>query len=212
MVPSIMTKIHQEPESPVSGGWNSHSANGSPSHDNFDLEELTSQDPGYDGDVEVVKPYAIEEPDDPITPETALSETPKLRSFAAHTQDDLVDSLRNLDCNSDSADSRPRKSTKRGRKRKPGPSEAYTYYPYQTESPSAFTETHDSKADGGILTPKRLRRRSRRFKEDINIAPIASSSPISSDSRPSTPLTFSTTANGTESKRDAESDDKMDVD
>ncbi|KAL1859379.1 hypothetical protein Plec18167_006666 [Paecilomyces lecythidis] len=204
----------QEPDSPMSSGWNDQptdggTGQGKASQGVFDLEEVTSQDPGYDGDVEVVKPYAIEEPDEPITPDTAGPQTPKLRGFAAHTQDDLVDPLRNLDCNSDSTDNRPRKATKRGRKRKPGSSEAYTYYPYKTESPD---ETRDNKPDGSMLSPKRLRRRSRRFKEDINITPIASSSTISSDSRPSTPSTFSATANGTGAKGELQSDDKMDVD
>ncbi|GAD99416.1 conserved hypothetical protein [Paecilomyces variotii No. 5] len=207
----------QEPDSPVSSGWNDKptdgdTGQGNASQDVLDLEEVASQDPGYDGDVEVVKPYAIEEPDEPITPDTAGPQTPKLQSFAAHTQDDLVDSLRNLDCNSDSADNRLRKTTKRGRKRKPGSSETYTYYPYKTESPSPFAESRDNKADGSMLSPKRLRRRSRRFKEDISITPIASSSTISSESRPSTPSTFSATANGTEAKGEVQSDDKMDVD
>lgn len=207
----------QEPNSPASTGWDVHSTSGNASeeisyHDNVDVEEITSQDPGYDGDVEVVKPYAIEEPDEPTTPETTQPETLRLQSLADYTQDDLVNSLRNLDCHSDSNDSHPRKAAKRGRKRKPGPLETYTYYPYQTVSPSAFSVAHDNKSDGSILSPKRLRRRSKWSNEEMNTTSIATSSPVSSDSRPCTPTTFSTTENGMRSERDVDPDDKMDVD
>lgn len=77
------------------------------------------QDPGYDADVEIVRPYAIEEPDDdPEQTPTSKTSTPKLLDSTGYWQTELVNSMRGLYCDSDSTDAVPLTRHKRGRKRK----------------------------------------------------------------------------------------------
>ncbi|KAF7181961.1 hypothetical protein CNMCM7691_001349 [Aspergillus felis] len=82
------------------------------------VEDISSRDSGYDGDIEVVKPYAIEEPEDEasrVVPRLAISPA---SNDAESWQGELVDSMQDLHCDSDHPDLRCRPSHKRGRKRK----------------------------------------------------------------------------------------------
>lgn len=178
------------------------------SHD-FVIEDVSAQDPGYDADVEVVRPYAIEEPEEAPTRESPRSTARRPRSLTDLWQNDLVDSMRDLDCNSDSNDARPRPSQKRGRKRKPT-STAGTYQ----HSSSPFRVV-DMRAEAMGFSPKKMRRRSKRSKEDMKILRGPPVSPARNEIRPvwsssSTPL--SPDASGTEPLADASTDDKMEVD
>lgn len=184
------------------------------SNDDFIIEDVSTQDPGYDADVEVVKPYAIEEPDEASKPESPRSTSRRPRSFTDLWQDDLVDSMRDLDCNSDSNDGHPRPSQKRGRKRKPTIT-AGTYQYCPTSSPRTAFRVVDMRAEAVGFSPKRLRRRSKISKEDIKILRGAPVSPARTDIRPvwgSSSTSLSPEASGTEPLADASADDKMDVD
>ncbi|KAL2008936.1 hypothetical protein VTN00DRAFT_7130 [Thermoascus crustaceus] len=179
----------------------------------FVVEDVSAQDPGYDADVEVVRPYAIEEPEEASTTESPRSTTRRPR-ITDLWQNDLVDSMRDLDCNSDSNDARPRPSQKRGRKRKPT-STAGTYQHYRTSSPGTPFRVVDMRAEAMGFSPKKMRRRSKRSKEDMKIFCGPSVSPARNGIRPvwsssSTPL--SRDASGTEPLADASTDDKMEVD
>lgn len=150
-------------------------SSGSQKGDTVSLEELDpedtlSQDPGYDADVEVVRPYAIEEPDDDAdqTPTSASTRptTPKLLDSAEYWQTELVNSLRGLCCDSDSNDFQPLPKQKRGRKRKIASASALYQNPQRTASEMRLQDV-DLRPEGPFASPKRMRRRSRRSGEDL---------------------------------------------
>ncbi|KAL2000182.1 hypothetical protein VTN02DRAFT_3453 [Thermoascus thermophilus] len=175
------------------------------------IEDVSAQDPGYDADVEVVRPYAIEEPEEALTRESPRSTARRPRSLTDLWQNDLIDSMRDLDCNSDSNDAGPRPSPKRGRKRKPT-STAGAYQHYPTSSPFKVV---DLRAEAMGVSPKKMRRRSKRSKGDMELFRGPPVSPARNGLRPvwsssSTPL--SPDASGTEPPVDASTDDKMEVD
>ncbi|KAL1968226.1 hypothetical protein VTN77DRAFT_2061 [Rasamsonia byssochlamydoides] len=133
-------------------------------------EDILSQDPGYDADVEVVRPYAIEEPDDDAeqtpTSTSTRPNTPRLLDSAEYWQTELVNSLRDLYCDSDSNDSHPLARQKRGRKRKTATASSPYQNPHLT-APEMRLQDVDLRPDGSFASPKRMRRRSRRSGEDF---------------------------------------------
>jgi len=130
------------------------------------LLDVSNYDPGYDADVEVVLPYAIEEPDDEPDQVSASASskptTPKLRGFLDLWQSELVNSMRDLYCDSDSNDTRPWLGQKRGRKRKT------TQY-HSTGSPDTVFEV-EFRPEGSASQHKRMRKRSKDSKEEVNTA------------------------------------------
>ncbi|KAL4740061.1 hypothetical protein BDV11DRAFT_169408 [Aspergillus similis] len=82
----------------------------------YDIEDLPPDTPGLSLKSEVVKPYAIEEPDEESTSETEVSNTTQQRQ-RKHWED-LVSSMERLYCDS-SHDNPGSIRPKRGRKRKP---------------------------------------------------------------------------------------------
>lgn len=81
----------------------------------YDIEDLPPDTPGFGLKSEVVKPYAIEEPEEEPTSETEVS-TAQLRQ-RKHWED-LISSMKMLYCDSDH-DNPGSIRPKRGRKRKP---------------------------------------------------------------------------------------------
>lgn len=178
----------------------------------------STQDIDYDADTEVVKPYAIEEPDDERL-ETNEPDRPVVSSLPDNLERwhiDLIDSMDNLQCESDRTDSTQRSDQKRGQKRKSAASGA---------SPSAHQSSASAPSgarhgDGQYETPsmgrKRSRKRSKRVKEDQNGA--NDSSPTTSNGSEtcmsSSSAARSTDASGTETgtTNSDSTADKMDVD
>lgn len=173
----------------------------------------STQDIGYDAETEVVKPYAIEEPDDEQL-ETNEPDRPVVSSLPDNLERwhiDLIDSMDNLQCESDRTDSTQRSDQKRGQKRKSAASGA---------SPSAHQSSASAPWDGQYETPsmgrKRSRKRSKRVKEDQNGA--NDSSPTTSNGSEtcmsSSSAARSTDASGTETgtTNSDSTADKMDVD
>ncbi|QKX62964.1 uncharacterized protein TRUGW13939_10132 [Talaromyces rugulosus] len=146
----------------------------------------TMQDPGYDADVEVVRPYAIEEPDDDADQTSASASTrpatPRQLDSTEFWQKDLVNSLRGLVCDSDSNEAPPRSKHKRGRKRKTEtsrePSQSFRV------TPGSRGEDVDLTADEPVSWPKRRRRKSTKAGDEIKAA--CNSGPVDSHSN-STP-------------------------
>jgi hypothetical protein len=131
-------------------------------------EDTLGQDPGYDADVEVVRPYAIEEPDDDAnqTPTSPRPSTPRLLDSTEHWQKELVNSLRGLYCDSDSNDSNPFARPKRGRKRKTATA-SVPYHGNQMASPGMKLHEVDMPQEGTCDSPKRMRRGSRKSRDGL---------------------------------------------
>lgn len=156
---------HDERRRRPSGSQKGHTV----SLEELDPEDTLGQDPGYDADVEVVRPYAIEEPDDDAdqTPTSTSTRpaTPRLLDSAEYWQNELVNSLRGLCCDSDSNDFHPLLRQKRGRKRKTASASAIYQNPQMTASEIRLQD--ELRPEGPFATPKRMRRRSRRSGEDL---------------------------------------------
>jgi hypothetical protein len=130
-------------------------------------EDLSAQDAGYDADVEVVKPFAIEEPDDETDQTPTSAPTPNVPEATENWQRELVNSLRGLYCDSDSNEAHPFIRQKRGRKRKPDPSMASSQSSQNMQSQSVKDWDFDSRVGGTAFSPKRRRRKSTQTREDI---------------------------------------------
>jgi hypothetical protein len=115
-------------------------------------ESIILQDPGYDADTEVVRPYEIEEPaDEPNQFASSESTNPVTPSPVDRWQGDLIDSFQNLQCDPDSNDIYLPLRQNHGQKRK------ITQYHYisSAESGSGI----ETEAEETIHSPKRLRRK-----------------------------------------------------
>lgn len=180
------------------------------------LTDDGTQDAGYEADVEVVRPYAIEEPDEETDQTPTSVATPKLLESTEQWQKELLSSLRGLYCDSDSTDTPPLVRHKRGRKRKPDTSMT-SYQDFQSAQQSVKERDFDLDMGGGstLLSPKRRRRKSTKSGEDIKVShgsllaseyastassPVNVSSGTREDERP--PLL----------KREPSAKDRMDID
>ncbi|EAW21654.1 uncharacterized protein NFIA_068230 [Aspergillus fischeri NRRL 181] len=173
------------------------------------VEDISSRDSGYDGDIEVVKPYAIEEPEDEApshVPRLAISPAP---NDAESWQGELVDSMQDLHCDSDHPDLRCRPSHKRGRKRKTPTVGAGNSAPGRRQ---VYKAAPDIQYEGPSASPKRLRRRSRRPKEGQR-TPLSPRSSTETDSPASLSLSpQSTDASGASPSTKPNVSDEMDID
>jgi hypothetical protein len=174
------------------------------------------QDAGYEADVEIVRPYAIEEPDEETDQTPTSVATPKLLDSTEQWQKELLSSLRGLYCDSDSTDTPPLVRHKRGRKRKPDTSMT-SYQDFQSTQQSVKDGDVDIDMGGGnpLLSPKRRRRKSTRSGEDIK---VSHGSLLASEyaSTASSPVNLSTGAHEDETpnllKRELSAKDRMDID
>lgn len=196
---------HEEFSHPASSTKSGNSA----ASEDVNVEDVSSRDSGYDGDIEVVKPYAIEEPEDEAprpVPRLAISASP---NDAEPWQGELVDSMQDLHCDSDHSDLRHRSSHKRGRKRKSPTLSA-------GNSVSGRRQLYEAASDiqyhGPSASPKRLRRRSMRPKEGLRTA-LSPRSSSETDSPASLSLSpQSTDASGTSPSNKPNVSDEMDID
>lgn len=159
-------------------------------------EDLAAQDAGYDADVEIVKPYAIEEPDDETDQTPTSAPTPNMPDAADNWQKELVNSLRGLYCDSDSNDAHAHAHsltrTKRGRKRKPDISMTSSQSFQSLHGQAIKDRDFESRVGSAVLSPKRRRRKSAHAglasdeTSTTGSSPVVFSSPHNSN-RPNTP-------------------------
>ncbi|KKK25018.1 hypothetical protein P175DRAFT_090724 [Aspergillus ochraceoroseus IBT 24754] len=127
------------------------------------VEDVPLGDYADNAGIQLVKPYAIEEPDAESTYE---HDNPTVSPFKgdglATPQGDLVDSMEGLHCDSDNPDPQVMISPKRGRKRKPTNPLGISRSEQRYTSKSAFDVY-----EGPTLSPKRPRRKSKRSKENL---------------------------------------------
>lgn len=191
--------------------------NGSLGFDDVSPSSSAIQDPGYDADVEVVRPYAIEEPDDDADQTSASASTrpatPRLLESTEYWQKELVNCLRGLACDSDSNEAPRPVKHKRGRKRKTDTSrETSQSFRVMTGSRDVDDELT---ADEPISLPKRRRRKSTKGGDEIKMAynsvPVDSNSNSRSSSAvPSCPTEEQTAQDG--STTNTLPADQMDLD
>ncbi|KAI9927699.1 hypothetical protein ASPWEDRAFT_173344 [Aspergillus wentii DTO 134E9] len=173
-------------------------------------EQTASQDSGYEGDVEVVKPYAIEEPDDHSTSKPETSTTSYHPRNSGQWQSDLVESMGDLQCESDNTDRQLRqRGQKRGKKRKPPTVDIGASAYAQSQKPENASKLGDIQYKEPSLSPKRPRRRGERPNEDGTSSHLSSGtgSSVSSSSGSQSPESNSTGAVGGTPAADA-----MDID
>lgn len=179
----------------------------------------STQNSDCDADVEVVKPYAVEEPDDePDDNPTHQPHRPVVSSLPDNFERwhvDLIDSMDNLQSDSDTNDSVFRSEQRRGKKRKPGSGACSFFQTGHPQSPSARSKHGDSQYEPPGFTRKRPRRRNKRSSDNRNTPTDSSTASNGSESclsLSSAPL--STEASGTETgNMDSDSNaDKMDID
>lgn len=181
----------------------------------FSVEDIqpdddAAQDAGYDADVEIVRPYAIEEPGEETDQTPTSVATPKLLDATEQWQKELLNSLRGLYCDSDSTDTPPLVKHKRGKKRKP---DSVNHRFHNAQQPSK-----DGDIDMGekisFASPKRRRRKSTRSREDI----MSHGSPLTGEAAGTTSssvnISTSTPEDGGLSslKREISAKDAMDLD
>lgn len=135
------------------------------------MEDTSAREPGMNA--VGVQPYEIEEPeDDPSDINSTAGATGK-------RQPDLVGSLEDLHCDSDSTNPQVVQRPRRGRKRKPNTTVAGPSAAYQQD----HRGTIDAQYEEGSLSPKRRRRES-------SLSPPELSEAGSSDSfTPESPFT-----------------------
>ncbi|KKZ65852.1 hypothetical protein EMCG_08357 [[Emmonsia] crescens] len=131
--------------------------------DSFALEDISAQDPGYDGDVEVLAPYEYEEAESrPSTPQRT-----KNGAINDDETDDLgkaglIDAMRALDCDSDITDyGNHRLRIRKGRKRKGRPLFSGKSTP-DCSADTGYIEIIDLERGGRVFTPIKPRKRRRR--------------------------------------------------
>lgn len=170
------------------------------------------QEPNHEPHGLVVKPYAIEEPEDePPAPTTRFIHFLTIEDKGETSQGDLVDSMEGLHCDSDN-DPRISLRFKRGKKRKPPTAAMGTSYAH----PQDHRTTTDGQYGGFTLSPKRLRRRSKRSKENLREAPTDSTrysnfeGPESSESV--TPSSITTETSSMQTPDGSTETDAMEID
>lgn len=169
-----------------------------------------TQETDYDADIEVVQPYSIEEPgDEPTTSEPRRPVVSSLPDNFERWHVDLIESMDDLQCESDTNSSSQRSGQKRGQKRKPG----------VTTAGATSSSRQGSEAKGTDLSRKRARRRIKRSREDSTKSVYDSSSTATASNGSESVMSFSsarpsTEPSGTETGNvNSESKtDKMDVD
>ncbi|KAB8073692.1 hypothetical protein BDV29DRAFT_157322 [Aspergillus leporis] len=125
------------------------------------ITELTTEDPfvrgsEYDAPI-VVRPYAIEEPeDDPtsISPKPATTLSPERNTEGWQTE--LTDSMEHLHCDSDNSIVRQNLRGNRGKKRKPARTTSANSRLFQQREPKMSHDCQDE--EGPNFKSRRLRR------------------------------------------------------
>lgn len=176
-------------------------------------DDDAAHDAGYEADVEIVRPYAIEEPDEETDRTPTSAATPNLLEATEQWQKELVNSLRGLYCDSDSTDTPPLVRHKRGRKRKPDTSVTASQG-FQNVQPSKDRDV-DMGVGNTVLSPKRRRRKSTKTGDDLKNSHSCLLASNNTTTTSSPVLTTSSRDDGKQSsplRRDFLSTDRMDID
>jgi len=121
--------------------------------DQLVIEEISPDDMGYDGDIEVVRPDQYEDPASDLEDETIL------KRLWADTDDELAGGMRRLSCDTRSQSSPPKEDSDRGRKRQSKEADTASH-PGNKKTEIEVSELVDEQ---DIHRPhKRRRKRSRR--------------------------------------------------
>ncbi|KAL2865852.1 uncharacterized protein BJX67DRAFT_382535 [Aspergillus lucknowensis] len=127
-------------------------------HDEVEISRIEDFPPGIYGhflSVQTVKPYAIEEPEDGTTSDSDKSS--QAQQGGASPWEDLVGSMEDLYCGSDTSNPAPSYHT-RGKKRKPANIVPSLFRSSQQRQPTPVLDLH---YEGPNISPKRQRRKSR---------------------------------------------------
>ncbi|KAF9892949.1 hypothetical protein FE257_000541 [Aspergillus nanangensis] len=171
--------------------------------DPLSQSEDLPQDRGHDSNVTVFHPYAIEEPgEEHPSSSTSLPALTYLEDNPENWQADLVNSMEDLHCYSDSG---PR-IQKRGKKRKPPP--VFAGIPHSSHSGA----TIDGQYDGSTLSPKRLRRRNKQSRENLIGIQMDSTPDARSSRSPSSQSSSMTDTSGVYTADELTTDEPMDID
>lgn len=134
----------------------------------------TTQESNADAGTEIVKPYAIEEPDDEPNNKSHQSVLSCLPDNFERWHVDLIESMDDLKCESDESASALRRGQKRGQKRKPATTASAASSSIQQSSPQGSKCT-DTQYEMPGLSRKPPRKRTKRPKEDASPEDYSSS-------------------------------------
>ena len=144
--PARSTTDHDEPSSPLSP-WECHE------------EHTTTYFSSHEG-VEVVQPYAIEEPDDEPAPPS-----PEFPESTPEWQRDLVESMDDLQFESDASGSSLHSDQIRGQKRKSASAGSQNQSPTQKTSLQPDSDPHE----GPNFSPKRPRKKGTNRQANVDL-------------------------------------------
>jgi len=177
------------------------------------IEEITEDDISYDADIEIVRPDFYEDAADSGPDESDRPKSGSLKD-GEQWQNEIVDSMRTLACNSDAEDSQDSGAQAQSKKRRShdsGTSVRYRSASYQSAALGTVEIAHD---DEGRSSPKRPRMRSRRSRHRDSLArrllPMSVSGYEVVDSASARPASFEHTRTHDGHLRGA--DDGMDLD
>ena len=179
------------------------------------------QDADHDADIEVVKPYAIEEPDDEPTNPSSGHIVTSLPDNFERWHIDLIGSMEDLGCETEShgTDSTSQSGQQRGKKRKPATTTSGASH---NAPPSSMREAkqgaNDPQYEGPGLSRKR-RRKPRPLREGMSLdrespSSLSNSTDSYRSASSSVPLSREGSGDGTETGNvnSTPDVDKMDVD
>lgn len=201
------------------GGGQDSVKNGSPryhrrsSSDNITVEELSDDEYGYDGDIEVFRPDECEEADSDTG---NVASPPVLRQDYSYWQAKLSEKLTALNCNSDTNESQDNMDRPSSRKRRSRESAKDAGHGRAARDMSASFEVVELVDGSGVGPPaKRRRRKSRRSKTSeriIHKLPSTQADPRDVDKTAVTAMVTSASSTTTSSSLETPVEDAMEID
>jgi hypothetical protein len=201
------------------GGGQDSVKDGSPryhrrsSSDNITVEELSDDEYGYDGDIEVFRPDEYEEADSDTG---NVASPPVLRQDYSYWQARLSEKLTALNCNSDTNESQDNMDRPPSRKRRSRESAKDAGHGRAARDMSASFEVVELVDGSGVGPPaKRRRRKSRRSKTSeriIHKLPTTQTDPRDVDKSAVTAMVTSASSTTTSSSLETPVEDAMEID
>ncbi|OAX84540.1 hypothetical protein ACJ72_01085 [Emergomyces africanus] len=145
-------------------------------NDSFSLEDISSHDAGYDGDVEVIVPYEYEEADSrPLTPQKTRNGATNDAETDEIGSEGLINAMRALDCDSDITDYGNRGLHIRRRRKRKGRDLFAEQPTSDCSSDTGCVDIIDLERGRSVFTPvkHRKRRRRRAYTGDASECPKA---------------------------------------
>lgn len=201
------------------GGGQDSVKDGSPryhrrsSSDNITVEELSDDEYGYDGDIEVFRPDECEEADSDTG---NVASPPVLRQDYSYWQAKLSEKLTALNCNSDTNESQDNMDRPPSRKRRSRESAKDAGHGRAARDMSASFEVVELVDGSGVGPPaKRRRHKSRRSKTSeriIHKLPTIQTDPRDVDKSAVTAMVTSASSTTTSSSLETPVEDAMEID